>query len=150
MSDSDTDNSTLKILLAEDNPDDVVLLKELLSENECARILNAVPNGDELLACLRKLGPYENEPDPDIVLLDINMPMTNGLEALIEIKKDSQLDSIPVVIFSSSNRNEDVAQAYSDGAATYIVKPVTYEELKATIDRFVDYWTTASLVDRQD
>lgn len=130
----------VKILLAEDNEDDVVIIKDVFKNSKLINIVNVVPDGVEALAYLRQKGIYKNSDQPDILLMDINMPRKNGLEVLEEIKRDPKLRSLPVVIMTSSERGEDVFRSYDQGACAYIVKPITNQSFMEIAKTFSLYW----------
>ncbi|VUD58883.1 Response regulator rcp1 [Thalassocella blandensis] len=135
--------SPLKILMADDDADDKMLTKEALHESRVLNELYFVDNGVELLEYLRGEGKFSDRvkyPFPSIVLLDLNMPKMDGREALAEIKKDKNLRSVPVVILTTSKAEEDMVKGYDLGAASYITKPVTFEDLVRLMTTVGKYW----------
>jgi two-component system response regulator len=131
------------ILMAEDDPDDRLLTQRALWEYRLRNGVRFVENGKELLDYLRHQGKYADPsiaPRPDLVLLDLNMPHMDGREALREIKADPQLRSIPVVVLTTSQAEEDVLRSYDLGANSYITKPVTFEGLARVIRALDMYW----------
>lgn len=135
--------SPLKILMADDDADDKMLTKEALHESRVLNELYFVDNGVELLEYLRGEGRFADRvtyPFPSIVLLDLNMPKMDGREALAEIKKDKNLRSVPVVILTTSKAEEDMVKGYDLGAASYITKPVTFEDLVRLMTTVGKYW----------
>ena len=118
----------MQILLAEDNPADVRLLQEAFKESHLESSLSVVPDGVEALAFLRHEGRYAAAPRPDLLVLDLNMPKKDGREVLAEMKSDSQLWAIPVMILSSSSLLEDQQRTLALGAVRYIVKPREFSE----------------------
>lgn len=136
----------IEILLVDDNDDDVVLLRESFKDSRFVNILNVVHDGEEALAYLRHEGAYASAPTPGLVLLDINMPRRNGFEVLEAMKADPQLKQIPVVMLTTSTRDEDVARSYDRGACSYVSKPVSFEKLKEVVKQFTLYWTLVSVV----
>lgn len=133
---------TIKILMADDDADDRFFAKEAFEENKLANQLQFVENGEELMQYLLHEGIYtaENAPVPDIILLDINMPKKNGIQALKEIKAHESLKNIPIVMLTTSNSDEDIANCYSLGANSYITKPVTFEGLVDVLKSLSNYW----------
>jgi two-component system, chemotaxis family, response regulator Rcp1 len=119
----------MQILLAEDNPADVRLLQEAFKESGLESNLSVVPDGVETLAFLRQQGPYAAAPRPDLLVLDLNMPKKDGREVLAEMKADTQLRAIPVMILSSSSLPEDQQRALALGAVRYVVKPQDFAEI---------------------
>jgi len=136
----------IDILIAEDNDDDVVMLREAFAKVEYSTILNVVKDGEEALIYLRRQGRYKDSKQPDILLLDINMPKKNGFEVLKEIKSDQRLQNLPVTMLTSSNEEEDIARSYSEGACSYLIKPVNFSDFQKLIERFEIYWTLVSRV----
>ena len=131
----------ISILMAEDDADDRLLVKDAFDESRVANDLSFVENGVELMDYLRKQGKYQGRHDlPDLILLDLNMPRKDGREALQEIKADPKLRHIPVVVLTTSKAEEDVLRSYDMGAAGYITKPVTFEALIAITKGLTEYW----------
>lgn len=142
MSDTNTEEADrcIQILLVEDNEDDVVIIKEVFKTAKLVHIANVVYDGQEALSYLRQEGPYQHCSRPDLLILDINMPKTNGWEVLEEIKRDPKLRSLPVVMLTSSEQDQDILRAYDHGACTYIVKPITYQSFMEIAKTFSFYW----------
>lgn len=141
--DSELRHAPLKILMADDDADDKMLTKEALQESRVLNELYFVNDGIELLAYLRGEGKYNDRseyPFPSIVLLDLNMPKMDGREALAEMKQDKLLRSVPVVILTTSKAEEDMVKGYDLGAASYITKPVTFEDLVQLMKTVGKYW----------
>jgi len=133
----------ITILLAEDDADDRLLVKEALTEGRVLNDLRSVEDGEELLDYLRRRGRYadpETSPRPGLVLLDLNMPRKDGREALREIKGDPDLKRIPIVVMTTSKAEEDIVRSYDLGANSYITKPVTFERLVELMKVLGRYW----------
>ncbi len=131
------------ILMAEDDADDRLLVKEALEESRVLNELRFVEDGEELLEYLRRQGRYAAEqesPRPGLVLLDLNMPRKDGREALREIKGDPELRRIPIVVMTTSKAEEDIFRSYDSGASSYITKPVTFERLVELMKTLGQYW----------
>jgi len=139
-------NRTVEILLVEDNEDDMVIIQEVFTDMKLATIVNTVRDGEEALTYLRRKGKYKEARMPDLVLLDINMPKMNGFEVLEAMKKDPRLQSLPVIMLTTSHREEDVVRSYAKGACSYIHKLVGLDEFKQLIKQFEHYWTSVSRV----
>lgn len=136
----------INVLMVDDNPDDIELTIEAFRESKKYFKVNVAQNGEEALDFLRKVGEFKSRPNPDLLLLDLNMPRMNGFEVLEEINKDSALKRIPVIIFSISQNPADMERAKSLNAKLYIVKPVGVEGIISviqTIESFVDNNITA-------
>lgn len=128
------------ILIGEDLPGDVRLILEALKRVKVRSKLSVVDNGEEVLAFLREEGTHSNAGLPDIILLDLNLPKKNGLEALAEIKADKELRRIPVLVFTSSAAEQDIQKAYSLHANCYVVKPAVFEQYVSVIGSIVNFW----------
>ena len=133
----------VKILLAEDNLDDIQIIKRAFKE---ARIINelwVVRDGREALDFLLHEGQYQDIskiPRPGLILLDINMPKLNGFEVLKVIKESSDLKKIPTVVLTVSKRDEDIVRSYDYGCNSYIQKPVEFEKFVTLIQQIGLYW----------
>jgi CheY-like chemotaxis protein len=136
----------IEILLVEDNEDDIILIEEAFAGARMMNVINNVRDGEAALAYLRQEGPYKNAVRPGLILLDINMPKKNGFEVLEAIKANPQLQPLPVVILTTSEREEDVVRSYVYGACSYIRKPVSLERFIDVVKQFEVYWTLVSLV----
>jgi CheY-like chemotaxis protein len=136
----------LTILLAEDNEDDIVLMRETLAGSRFFEFVFIARDGDEALAYLRNEDRFADARLPSLVMLDINMPKKNGLEVLEDIKHDARLCRLPVVMLTVSNREEDIVRAYSAGACTFIRKPVQIEDFRAIIAQMSRYWSEIASV----
>lgn len=139
----------INILLVEDNEDDIVLIKDAFAEAKFLALLHGVSDGEEALAYLRREPPYQHTVQPGLILLDINMPKMNGFELLENLKKDSCLKSIPVVMLTTSKREEDVVRSYAGGAVSYISKPIDFSHFVKIVREFELYWTLVSQVPAQ-
>ncbi len=135
--------TTVTILMADDDEDDCMLAREALAESRLANELYIVNDGEELMDYLQQRGQYANEssaPRPKLILLDLNMPKKDGREALTEIKADPHLRKIPVVILTTSKAEEDVYSSYDLGANSFIIKPVTFASLVEVMRTIGKYW----------
>ena len=137
---STTDSGPIEILLVEDNPGDVRLTKEALKEGRFANRINVAVDGFEAMAFLRREGKYANASRPDLILLDLNLPKKNGREVLAEIKADSNLKRIPVVVLTSSQAEKDIVATYNLHANCYITKPVDFEQFICVVRSIEDFW----------
>jgi len=132
----------IEILLVEDNPGDVRLTQEALKEGKVRNKLHVVGDGVEALAFLCQEGEYAEEPRPDLILLDLNLPKKNGREVLAEIKEHPNLRRIPVVILTVSQAEEDVLRTYDLHANCYVTKPVDLEQFIKVVGSIEDFWLT--------
>lgn len=137
------------VLVAEDNPDDALLLRRALSKAGIPARLKIVSDGEEMLLYLQAKGAYADRqayPMPSLIILDLKMPRRNGLEVLAWIAENKELAVVPTIVLSASNLDNDVRAAYNLGANTYFVKPTTFEELVDTMRMVETYWNRASKV----
>ncbi len=135
--------TSVVILMADDDEDDCMLAREALIESRLANALHCVKDGEELMDYLYQRGKYTQEstaPRPGLILLDLNMPKKDGREALIQIKSDSNLRQIPVVVLTTSKTEEDIYRSYDLGANSFITKPVTFASLVEVIKTLGKYW----------
>ncbi|MDP5337828.1 MAG: response regulator [Nodularia sp. (in: cyanobacteria)] len=135
--------TTVTILMADDDEDDHILVREALAESQLPIDLHIVSNGEELLNYLHNRGLYSDKsqaPRPGLILLDLNMPQKNGLEVLKDIKTDPILRRIPVIVLSTSNDQQDIYQTYNLGANSFITKPVTFAALVEIMKNIGKYW----------
>lgn len=131
---------SITILLADDDPDDRLLVREAFEESHLLNVLETVEDGEELMDYLHQKGDYAGKPTPNLILLDLNMPRKNGMEALEEIKADARLRRIPVVILTTSKAEEDIVRTYDLGVNSFVVKPVTFESLVELVRELGRYW----------
>lgn len=124
--------------MADDDKDDIALMEEAFERKKINEKLVAVRNGNDLLHYLYSI--TDRTDWPQLILLDLNMPDKNGMEALMAIKQDSTLKSIPVVIFSTSDNDNQIKECYDLGANSYIVKPVGFDRLLSTVETIHSYW----------
>jgi two-component system response regulator len=130
----------VEVLLVEDNPGDVRLTREALWDNKVHVHLSVVEDGVEAIAFLHRKGKYKNTPRPDLILLDLNLPRKDGREVLEEVKGDSELRWIPVVILTTSTAERDILRAYDYCANCYITKPVDFEQFLGVVKAIEDFW----------
>ncbi len=128
------------ILLVEDNAGDVRLTREVLRDSKVRNNLIVANNGQEALACLRKQGKFTGTVRPDLILLDLNLPVKDGREVLAEIKGDPDLKRIPVVILTTSKAEEDILKTYNLHANCYVTKPVDLEQFVKVVKSLEDFW----------
>jgi len=131
------------ILMADDDMDDVMLVRDAFRRVKIKSDFRSVENGQELLDYLRREGAYMDAslcPRPDLILLDLNMPMMHGKEALKQIKASNVLRDIPIVVLTTSTEENGIAECYSLGASAYVVKPPGFEELTDAAKSISKFW----------
>ena len=129
-----------ELLLVEDNRGDVLLTREAFRSAKIANNLAVADDGEVALAMLRREGVYVNQPVPDVILLDLNLPRMDGREVLQAIKSDPRTQRIPVIVLTSSKAETDILKTYEIGANGYIVKPVTFDRLQEIVASIESFW----------
>jgi len=137
-------SSHYTILLVEDDMDDILITKRAMSKANIVCKLIIVNDGEEALKILRGEGENKDTTLPSLILLDLKMPKVNGFEVLKELKKDEKLRVLPVIVFTSSERSEDIELAYRLGCNSYIVKPVKFEDFIKVMEEIKRYWLEIS------
>ena len=132
----------IEVLLVEDDPGDVLLIKEAFEFNKVHNNLNVVNDGEQALAYLRREGEYAGQLRPDLVLLDLNLPRKDGREVLAEVKGDERLRAIPIVVLTTSEAEEDVLKSYQLHANAYVTKPVDFERFVAIVRQIDDFFVS--------
>lgn len=138
-----TRGKPIVILVADDDPDDRVLVREALEESRLANALRFVEDGEQLMDYLCQRGQFadpEAAPRPGLILLDLNMPRKDGREALREIKADPELRRIPIIVLTTSRAEEDIYRTYDLGVNSFITKPVTFDSFVEMIRVLGRYW----------
>lgn len=134
-----TSTKIIDVLLVEDDPGDVLMTREAFEDNKLRNRLSVVSDGVSALEFLRKEGEHVEAPTPDLILLDLNLPRMDGREVLQALKADDGLRSIPVVVLTTSEAEEDVVRSYALHANAYVTKPVDFDrfiEVVRQIDEF--------------
>lgn len=137
---SKEDIKLANILLIEDNEGDIVLAKEAFEECKIKTEISVVRDGQEAIDYLFKKKPFEDTTSPDLILLDINIPIYSGHEVLKRIKSDTELRSIPVIILTTSSNQKDIDFAYKNHCNSYIVKPINMQEFLNAIIKIEEFW----------
>ena len=131
------------ILMVDDDEDDFLLVSEALRESGLPNDVQLVEDGEQMIDYLNRRGKFmslENSPLPSLILLDLNMPRMDGREALKEIKKTPDFRRIPIVVFTTSAEEEDIASTYELGASSYITKPSTFDGLVEVMKKLGEHW----------
>ncbi len=143
-------NGSIQVLLVEDNPGDVRLTKEALKEGKMLNRVTVVGDGVEALSFLRRQGKYADAGQPDLILLDLNLPKKDGRQVLAEIKADPGLKRIPVVVLTTSSAEEDILKTYDLHANCYVTKPVDLEQFMRVVKSIEDFWVTVVKLPSED
>ena len=134
---------TPSLLIVEDSNEDFEVMQRFLQRSPVSIAIQRCVNGDQALAFLYRTGSYvdrKSSPRPKLIVLDLNLPGTDGREVLRQIKQDNRLKTIPVVVFTTSNNPKDIEDCYQYGANSYIVKPIDFAQLKRDIHALLEYW----------
>ena len=140
------------ILLVEDDPDHAELTVRALKENNILNEVYVASDGQEALDFVYHRGKYSDEkkfPRPGLILLDIRLPKVDGLAVLKQLKDDPQFKSIPIIMLTTSDRDEEIAKSYAGGANSYVVKPVEFEEFMKKIKQLRLYWTIINTLPKE-
>ena len=132
----------IDVLLVEDDPGDVLLIQEAFEDNKVRNRLHVVADGVEALAFLRREGEFADAPQPDLVLLDLNLPRKDGREVLAEVKADETLQHIPIVVLTTSKAEEDVLRSYKLHANAYVTKPVDFDRFIEVVRQIDEFFVT--------
>lgn len=147
------ERQVVKILLVEDSKDDIVITKRALREAKVVNDLYVVRDGQEALDFLKRHGTYQEpatSPKPDLILLDINLPKVNGLDVLTRIKQDHLLRRIPVIMLTSSKRDEDVLRSYDSYCNSFLQKPVQFGAFVQLVRELGLYWVVMNVSPPQE
>jgi two-component system, response regulator len=132
--------TALDIVMAEDDPDDALLVRAAFEDAHVGVRLAIVEDGERLMQYLRAQGPYAGRPPPRLLLLDLNMPRKDGREVLCEVRQDERLRRLPIVVLTTSSAEEDIRRAYELGVSSYIRKPLTFHNLLEVVGVLCKYW----------
>lgn len=132
----------IEVLLVEDDPGDVMMIREAFEENKVRNRLSVVSDGVEALEFLRREGTYADAPRPDLILLDLNLPRRDGREVLSDVKGDPALRAIPVVVLTTSSAEEDILRSYDLHANAFVTKPVDFDSFIDVIRQIDDFFVS--------
>jgi CheY-like chemotaxis protein len=131
---------TIDVLLVEDDPGDVLITREVLEHNTINNVVHVASDGQEGLDCLYKRGAHADAPQPDLILLDLNLPKYDGRQLLEQIKSDADLCHIPVVVLTTSSAEEDVLESYRLHANAYVTKPVDVDQFMRAVRQIDEFF----------
>ncbi|MEU8245369.1 response regulator [Nonomuraea sp. NPDC048916] len=132
----------IEVLLVEDDQGDILLTREAFELNKVKNRLHVVNDGEQAMAFLRREDTYHDMPRPDLMLLDLNLPRMDGMEVLREVKADADLRTIPVVILTTSEAEEDILQGYHLHANAYVSKPVDFDQFIRVVRQIDDFFVS--------
>lgn len=134
------ETTPIDLLIVEDNHGDIRLLREAFKAVETEHVLHIVTDGEEALDFVHQNGPYASAPRPDLILLDLNVPVLSGIDVLKEIKSDPDLTSIPVIVLTGSEAKRDVIESYRNHSNACLIKPSNHKRFFALFQSFEDFW----------
>jgi CheY-like chemotaxis protein len=140
----------IDVLLVEDDAGDTLMIREAFEDNKVHNTLACVRDGVEAMQYVRRQGAYADAPRPDLVLLDLNLPRKDGREVLAEIKGDDELSTIPVVVLTTSQAEEDVLRSYRLHANAYVTKPVDFDRFIEVVRQIDEFFVTVVKLPRQE
>lgn len=143
-------SEAVQIMIVDDNPGDVRLVREGLNESGLAYRMDDVGDGTEALAYLRRVGIWRNAPRPGLIFLDLRLPGKDGLAVLTDLKQDPNLRKIPVVVWTSSSAPDDVSMSYDLGANCYVRKPTDLGSCVAALNRISAFWFKTAILPSSD
>ncbi|WP_067451642.1 response regulator [Actinomadura macra] len=136
------DPRPIEVLLVEDDPGDILLTVEAFEHNKVNNTLHVVNDGEQAMTFLRREGEYADAPRPDLVLLDLNLPRKDGREVLQDVKNDTDLRRIPVVVLTTSEADEDILRSYDLHANAYVTKPVDFDRFISVVRKIDDFFVS--------
>ena len=134
-------DTVIPILIAEDDPDDRLLMQDAFAESKFTHPIAFVENGVELLSYVRGEAPYEGRAYPGMILLDLNMPKMDGRTALMHLKTDSAFKRIPIIVLTTSSAEDDIQRTYDLGVTAFVSKPGSHQGLVDLVGSLNDFWT---------
>jgi len=135
---------TIEILLVDDSPSDLDLIRDALAACPCQGRVHTVPDGEEAIAFLHRAGVYASAARPDLIILDLNLPRKDGRVVLADFKSEPTLRSIPVVVFTTSHSRKDIARSYELGANCYVSKPGSLEDFRKAVQAIQQFWLSVA------
>jgi CheY-like chemotaxis protein len=142
--------TVVDVLLVEDDPGDVVLIREAFEFNKVHNTLHVASDGVEALDFLYRRNAHAGAPRPDLVLLDLNLPRKDGREVLEEVKADPSLRTIPIVVLTTSEAEEDILRSYDLHANAYVTKPVDFDRFIEVVRSIDDFFVTVVKLPQRD
>lgn len=132
----------IEVLLVEDDPGDELMTREAFEDNKIRNTLHVVRDGEQALDFLYRRGEHADAPQPDLILLDLNLPKYDGRQVLEKIKSDPDLAHIPIVVLTTSSAEEDILRSYKLHANAYVTKPVDVEQFIAAVRQIDEFFVT--------
>ncbi|SCG74869.1 response regulator [Micromonospora coxensis] len=130
----------VRILVVDDDPGDVLMIEEALADSEIDKVIDVVNDGQEAMEFLRREGRHTEARRPDVILLDLNMPRMDGRQVLGEVKQDADLRTIPIVVLTTSNADNDIVGSYTLQANAYVTKPIDLDDFNDVVRRIDEFF----------
>ncbi|TDC29154.1 response regulator [Micromonospora sp. KC213] len=130
----------VRILVVDDDPGDVLMIEEALVDSEIEKVIDVVSDGQEAMEFLRREGRHAEAQRPDVILLDLNMPRMDGRQVLGEVKRDEDLRTIPIVVLTTSNADNDIVGSYTLQANAYVTKPIDLDDFNDVVRRIDEFF----------
>ncbi|TDC77853.1 response regulator [Micromonospora sp. KC606] len=130
----------VRILVVDDDPGDVLMIEEALEDSEIEKVIDVVNDGQEAMEFLRREGRHTEARRPDVILLDLNMPRMDGRQVLGEVKRDEDLRTIPIVVLTTSNADNDIVGSYTLQANAYVTKPIDLDDFNDVVRRIDEFF----------
>ncbi|MGB9980216.1 response regulator [Methanobacterium sp.] len=146
--DTEVNDEPINILLIEDNHTDIRMIKEIFKEFKTKTNIYAITNGIEALEFLNKKENYHNKPLPNLIMLDLNIPLINGFKVLKEIKTDDKLKHIPVIVLTTSHNPNDLSKAYELQANCFMNKPICFDEYNTLLKHIEECWLKINSINK--
>jgi CheY-like chemotaxis protein len=130
----------VRILVVDDDPGDVLMIEEALADSDVEKVIDVVSDGEEAMEFLRAEGRHSQARRPDVILLDLNMPRMDGRQVLGAVKQDEDLRTIPIVVLTTSNADNDIVGSYTLQANAYVTKPIDLDDFNDVVRRIDEFF----------
>ncbi|MEU5726729.1 response regulator [Micromonospora sp. NPDC047738] len=142
-------SNPVRILVVDDDPGDVLMIEEALSDSDVDKVIDVVNDGQEAMEFLRREGRHTEARRPDVILLDLNMPRMDGRQVLGAVKRDDDLRTIPIVVLTTSNADTDILGSYTLQANAYVTKPIDLDEFNDVVHRIDEFFGRVAVLPKQ-
>ncbi|OKI61258.1 response regulator [Micromonospora sp. CB01531] len=142
-------SNPVRILVVDDDPGDVLMIEEALSDSDVDKVIDVVNDGQEAMEFLRREGRHTEARRPDVILLDLNMPRMDGRQVLGEVKRDDDLRTIPIVVLTTSNADTDILGSYTLQANAYVTKPIELDDFNDVVHRIDEFFGRVAVLPKQ-
>ncbi|MFE9203170.1 response regulator [Micromonospora sp. NPDC007230] len=142
-------SNPVRILVVDDDPGDVLMIEEALSDSDVDKVIDVVNDGQEAMEFLRREGRHTEARRPDVILLDLNMPRMDGRQVLGAVKRDDDLRTIPIVVLTTSNADTDILGSYTLQANAYVTKPIDLDDFNDVVHRIDEFFGRVAVLPRQ-